>query len=152
MLLAAYGLGRIGVGLIPAWHRSLSMGMAALLVISQAAGAVWLSVLLFLPIGALAASTDAVLVAQLERLGDAPLRWQVICCDPVPLAGWWEIGLGVICQLLTLGHRLASGGRWISAVGDHAASSARDSVVITVSAGGLAAIDHAGGAVGSPDR
>ena len=103
MLLAAYGLGRIGVGLIPAWHRSLSyLLMAALLVISQAGVPAWLSVLLFLPIGALAASTDAVLVAQLERLGDAPLRWQVMLRSGAIGGVVGSIGLGVICQLLTL--------------------------------------------------
>ena len=103
MLLAAYGLGRIGVGLIPAWHRSLSyLLMAALLVISQAGVPAWLSVLLFLPIGALAASTDAVLVAQLESLGDAPLRWQVMLRSGAIGGVVGSIGLGVICQLLTL--------------------------------------------------
>ena len=103
MVLAAYGLGRIGVGLIPAWHQSLGyLLMAALLVISQAGVPAWLSVLLFLPIGALAASTDAALVAQLERLGDAPLRWQVMLRAGAIGGVVGSIGLGVICQLLTL--------------------------------------------------
>ena len=103
MVLAAYGLGRIGVGLIPAWHRSLGyLLMAALLVISQAGVPAWLAVLLFLPIGALAASTDAALVAQLERLGDAPLCWQVMLRSGAIGGVVGSIGLGVICQLLTL--------------------------------------------------
>ena len=103
MVLAAYGLGRIGVGLIPAWHRSLGyLLMAALLLISQAGVPAWLAVLLFLPIGALAASTDAALVAQLKRLGDAPLRWQVMLRSGAIGGVVGSIGLGVICQLLTL--------------------------------------------------
>ena len=76
--------------------------MAALLLISQAGVPAWLAVLLFLPIGALAASTDAALVAQLERLGDAPLRWQVMLRSGAIGGVVGSIGLGVICQLLTL--------------------------------------------------
>ncbi len=103
MVLAAYGLGRIGVGLIPAWHRSLGyLLMAVLLVITQVGVPASLAVLLFLPIGALAASTDAALVAQLERLGDAPLRWQVMLRSGAVGGVVGSIGLGVICQLLTL--------------------------------------------------
>ena len=103
MVLAAYGLGRISVGMIPAWHRSLGyLLMAVLLLISQAGVPPWLAVLLFLPIGALAASTDAALVAQLERLGDAPLRWQVMLRSGAIGGVVGSIGLGVICQAFSL--------------------------------------------------
>ena len=77
--------------------------LAVPLVISQAGvPAAWLAVPLFLAIGALAASTDMALVAQLERLGDAPLRWQVMLRSGAIGGVVGSIGLGVICQLLTL--------------------------------------------------
>ena len=76
--------------------------LAVLLVISQAGVPAWLAVLLFLPMGALAARTDMALVAQLERLGDAPLRWQVMLRSGAIGGVVGSIGLGVICQLLTL--------------------------------------------------
>ena len=62
--------------------------LAVPLEISKAGVPAWLAVLLFLRIGALAASMDMALDAQLERLGDAPLRWQVMLRSGA-IGGWW---------------------------------------------------------------
>ena len=103
MVLTAYGLGRIGVGLIPALHRSLGyLLMAALLLISQAGLPPWLAVVLFVPMGALAARTDVALVEQLTHLGDTPLCWQVMVRSAAIGGLVGSIGLGLICQVSSL--------------------------------------------------
>ena len=103
MVLTVYGLGRICVRLIPEWHRSVGyLLMAALLLISQTGLPPWLAVFSFLPLGALAASTDAALVAKLDRVGDSSQRWQVMGRSAAIGGVVGSIGLGVICQVLSL--------------------------------------------------
>ncbi len=103
MLLAAYGLGRGLTGLLPPLPGPLRYGlMAALLGLAQLAPG-WAAVLLFLPLGALAAASDAALVSVLGPLGDGPLRWLVLQRSAAVggLAG--SLGMGLLSQLLGLG-------------------------------------------------
>ncbi len=83
LVLTAYGLGRAlgGTGFAArALPRALPyLLIAALLAITQAPGLPgWGAVLLFLPMGLLAARSDGQLVASLHPLGDEALRWQVL--------------------------------------------------------------------------
>ena len=103
MLLAAYGLGRTGMSLLPDMHRSLRyLLIGALLLIIQTSLPPVVAVVLFVPMGALAAASDTDLVDQLSPLGDAPLRWQVLLRSSAigGIAG--SIGLGLTCQLFSL--------------------------------------------------
>jgi hypothetical protein len=103
MVLAAYGLGRGFTGLLPSLAGPLRYGlMAALLVLGQLTPG-WTTVLLFLPLGALAAATDGALVEGMAQLGDAPLRWQVLQRSGAigGLAG--SLGMGLLSQALGLG-------------------------------------------------
>ena len=103
MVLAAYGLGRALVRWTPSMHRSLRyLLICALLVLSQWSVPAWLAVMLFIPIGAMAAASDAALVDQLTPLGDAPLRWQVLVRSGAVGGLVGSIGLGLICQLMSL--------------------------------------------------
>lgn len=102
MVLAAYGLGRGFSGWMPLLPGPLRYGlMAVLLGLSQLTPA-WGAVLLFLPIGALAAASDAALVEAIAPLGDGPLRWQVLQRSSTVggLAG--SVGMGLLSQLLGL--------------------------------------------------
>ncbi|MGB1776613.1 MAG: hypothetical protein ACPHGV_09775 [Synechococcus sp.] len=103
MVLAAYGLGRTGMALLPGMHQTLRyLLIGALLLISQASLPPVLAVLLFLPIGALVAASDGALVDQLMHLGDAPLRWQILFRSSAIGGVVGSLGLGLICQLLSL--------------------------------------------------
>ena len=78
MLLAAYGIGRSVNRILPTFSQSIKYPlMATLLILTQFTSGIG-SVILFIPFGALAASTDAALVEDMASLGDAPLRWQVL--------------------------------------------------------------------------
>lgn len=102
MLLAAYGLGRGFTGLLPPLNGPLRYGlMGALLGLAQLLPG-WLAVLPFLPLGGLAAASDAALVGSLGPLGDAPLRWTVLQRSGAvgSLAG--SLGMGLLSQLLGL--------------------------------------------------
>ncbi|MCT0231512.1 hypothetical protein KQ306_11710 [Synechococcus sp. CS-1324] len=84
MLLTAYGLGRL---LSASWP-VLSLpfpgaGVGRYLLLSGLLAATqwlpgWSSLALFLPMGALAGSSDARLAASLAHLADEPLRWQTL--------------------------------------------------------------------------
>ncbi|SBO43076.1 hypothetical protein [Cyanobium sp. NIES-981] len=103
MVLAAYGLGRGCTGLLPVLAGPLRYGlMAALLAVGQLTPG-WATVLLFLPLGALAAACDGALVEGMGPLGDAPLRWQVLQRSGAigGLAG--SLGMGLLSQALGLG-------------------------------------------------
>ena len=103
MVLAAYGLGRTGMSLLPDMHRSLRyLLIGALLLISQTSLPSVVAVVLFVPMGALAAASDAALVEQLSRLGDAPLRWQVLLRSSAIGGVAGSVGLGLICQVFSL--------------------------------------------------
>ena len=103
MVLAAYGLGRALGRWIPRLHDALPyLVICALLVLSQATVPPWFAVLLFVPIGALAAVTDTALVDRLTPLGDEPLRWQVLIRSGAVGGLVGSIGLGLICQVLSL--------------------------------------------------
>ena len=103
MVLAAYGLGRTGMSLLPDMHRSLRyLLIGALLLISQTNLPSVVAVVLFVPMGALAAASDAALVEQLSRLGDAPLRWQVLLRSSAIGGVAGSVGLGLICQVFSL--------------------------------------------------
>lgn len=103
MVLAAYGLGRAfsrWTPRIPHWLPYLLI--CALLLLSQATVPPWFAVLLFVPIGALAAVSDAALVDRMSPLGDEPLRWQVLVRSGAVGGLVGSIGLGLICQVLGL--------------------------------------------------
>lgn len=103
MVLAAYGFGRTAVGLLPRMHQAWRYGLiTVLLLLTQSPLPPLAAVLLFIPIGALVASSDAALVDQLTSLGDAPLRWQVLLRSGAIGGVVGSIGLGLICQLLSL--------------------------------------------------
>jgi len=103
MVLASYGLGRALGRWTPRVHRSVPyLLICALLLLSQATVPAWLAVLLFVPIGALAAANDAALVERLTPLGDEPLRWQVLVRSGAVGGLVGSIGLGLICQVLSL--------------------------------------------------
>jgi hypothetical protein len=101
-LLVAYGLRRGATAWLPPLPGLLRYRlMAAFLGLSQLIPG-WAAVLLFLPIGALAAATDAALVEAIAPLGDLPLRWQVLQRSGAigGLAG--SLGMGLTSQLLGL--------------------------------------------------
>lgn len=79
MLLAAYGIGRSVNRVLPTFSQTIKYPlMAALLILTQFTSGIGAAVL-FVPFGALAASTDAALVESMAPMGgDAPLRWQVL--------------------------------------------------------------------------
>jgi len=107
MVLAAYGFGRTAVGLLPGMHQAWRYVLiAGLLLLTQTPLPPLVAVLLFIPIGALVAASDAALVDQLKSLGDAPLRWQVLLRSGAIGGVVGSIGLGLICQLLSLGAAL----------------------------------------------
>ncbi|WP_370566288.1 hypothetical protein [Cyanobium sp. LEGE 06113] len=103
MLLAAYGLGRGFTGLLPPLNGPLRYGLMAVLLGTAQLVPGWSAVLLFLPLGGLAAASDAALVGALGPLGDAPLRWTVLQRSGAVggLAG--SLGMGLLSQLLGLG-------------------------------------------------
>ncbi|MEO1002700.1 MAG: hypothetical protein AAFX65_06260 [Cyanobacteria bacterium J06638_7] len=102
MLLVAYGLGRGFTGLLPPLNGPLRYGlMAALLGTAQLVPG-WAAVLLFLPLGALAAASDAALVGSLGPLGDAPLRWSVLQRSGAMGGVAGSLGMGLLSQLLGL--------------------------------------------------
>jgi len=84
MLLTAYGLGRLLAASWPALSPPIPWagGARYLLLAGLLAATQWLpgwsSLALFLPMGALAGSSDARLAASLDHLGDEPLRWQAL--------------------------------------------------------------------------
>ena len=103
MVLAAYGLGRA----ISRWTPRMAhwlpyLLICVLLLLSQATVPPWFAVLLFVPIGALAAVSDAALVERMTPLGDEPMRWQVLVRSGAVGGLVGSIGLGLICQVLGL--------------------------------------------------
>ena len=103
MVLAAYGLGRAISRWTPRLPRWLPYVLiCALLLLSQAAVPPWFAVLLFVPIGALAAVSDAALVERMTPLGDETMRWQVLVRSGAVGGLVGSIGLGLICQVLNL--------------------------------------------------
>ncbi len=104
MVLTAYGLGRT-LGSTPLRPRLAPAGeyllIAALLAATQVVPG-WSAVLLFLPMGLLAAGTDARLAASLTHLGDEPSRWQVIERDGALGGLLGTLGIGLVAQLLGL--------------------------------------------------
>lgn len=102
MLLAAYGLGRGFSGWLPPLPGPLRYGLMAVLLGLSQLGPGWAAVLLFLPLGGLAAATDAALVEAMPQLGDAPLRWQVLQRSGAVggLAG--SLAMGLVSQLAGL--------------------------------------------------
>lgn len=102
MVLAAYGVGRSLHGHLPALQQGLRYGlMGSLLVFTQLTPG-WGAVLLFAPLGALAAAADGALVERLGPMGDAALRWQVLQRSGAVggLAG--SLGMGLLTQALGL--------------------------------------------------
>ena len=85
---------------LPRWLPYLLI--CALLLLSQATVPPWVAVLLFVPIGALAAASDAALVERMTPLGDEPMRWQVLVRSGAVGGLVGSIGLGLICQVLNL--------------------------------------------------
>ena len=103
MVLAAYGLGRALSRWTPRLPRSMPYVLiCALLLLSQASVPPWFAVLLFVPIGVLAAGSDAALVERMTPLGDEPVRWQVLVRSGAVGGLVGSIGLGLICQVLNL--------------------------------------------------
>ena len=103
MVLAAYGLGRALSRWTPRLPRWLPYVLiCALLLLSQASVPPWFAVLLFVPIGVLAAGSDAALVERMTPLGDEPMRWQVLVRSGAVGGLVGSIGLGLICQVLGL--------------------------------------------------
>ncbi len=103
MVLAAYGLGRaLGrwTPQLPRWLPYLLI--CALLLLSQTTVPPWFAVLLFVPIGLLAAVSDAALVDRMTPLGDEPMRWRVLVRSGAVGGLVGSIGLGLICQVLGL--------------------------------------------------
>lgn len=103
MVLAAYGLGRaLGrwTPQLPRWLPYLLI--SALLLLSQTTVPPWFAVLLFVPIGILAAVSDAALVDRMTPLGDEPMRWRVLVRSGAVGGLVGSIGLGLICQVLGL--------------------------------------------------
>ncbi len=106
MVLTAYGLGRAlgGTGFGPRLPQATPyLLIAALLAITQAPGLPgWGAVLVFLPMGVLAARSDGQLVASLKSLGDEPLRWQILERSGAigGLAG--ALAIGAVAQVLGL--------------------------------------------------
>ena len=106
LVLTAYGLGRTlgntGFGpRLPQASPYLLMG--ALLACTQAPGLPgWGAVLLFLPMGVLAARSDGQLVAGLQSLGDEALRWQILERSGAigGLAG--ALAIGAVAQVVGL--------------------------------------------------
>ncbi|MFM7675786.1 MAG: hypothetical protein ACKO5F_09430 [Synechococcus sp.] len=103
MVLAAYGVGRSLQGRLPALPGAMRYGLMGGLLIGTQVTPGWAAVLLFVPLGALAAAADGALVEQLAPLGDGALRWQVLQRSGAVggLAG--SLGMGLFAQLLGLG-------------------------------------------------
>ena len=103
MVLAAYGVGRSLQGRLPALPGAMRYGLMGGLLMATQVTPGWAAVLLFVPLGALAAAADGALVEQLEPLGDGAMRWQVLQRSGAvgSLAG--SLGMGLFAQLLGLG-------------------------------------------------
>lgn len=100
LLLAGYCLGRSLNGLIPSWGNVLNYAaMAALLVLAEALGDSRV-VAVFLPLGALAAASDVALVASMQPLGDAALRWEILLRSGGVGGLIGSLGMGLLSQLL----------------------------------------------------
>ena len=108
MVLAAYGVGRSLQGRLPVLATWARYGlMAGLLLLTQVQALPgWGAVLLFVPIGALAAAADGALVDRLAVRGDAPLRWQTLQRSGAVggLAG--SLAMGLLTQSLGLGQAI----------------------------------------------
>ncbi len=103
MVLAAYGVGRSLQGRLPALPGAARYGLMGVLLVGTQFTPGWAAVLLFVPLGALAAAADGALVEQLAPLGDGALRWQVLQRSGAVggLAG--SLAMGVFAQVLGLG-------------------------------------------------
>lgn len=103
MVLAAYGVGRSLQGRLPALPGAMRYGLMGGLLVATQYTPGWAAVLLFVPLGALAAAADGALVEQLVPLGDGALRWQVLQRSGAVggLAG--SLGMGLFAQFLGLG-------------------------------------------------
>jgi len=100
LLLACYCLGRSLNSFIPIrWSVLLYAAMAALLVLAEALGDSRV-VAVFLPLGALAAASDAALVASLKPLGDAALRWEMLLRSGGVGGLIGSLGMGLLSQVL----------------------------------------------------
>jgi len=99
LLLACYCLGRSLNSFIPiGWSVLLYAAMAALLVLAEALGDSRV-VAVFLPLGALAAASDAALVASLRPLGDAALRWEMLLRSGGVGGLMGSLGMGLLSQI-----------------------------------------------------
>ncbi|MFY8147847.1 MAG: hypothetical protein ACOVNL_01350 [Prochlorococcaceae cyanobacterium] len=103
MVLAAYGVGRSLQGRLPLLKTWLRYGLMGVLLLLTQITPGWGAVLLFLPLGALAAAADGALVEQVAPLGDTTLGWQVLQRSGAVggLAG--SLGMGLLSQVLGLG-------------------------------------------------
>ena len=105
MLLVAYGLGRSLGGQLPAIAAGLRYGLMALLLAGASIVPGWGAVLLFTPLGALAAASDAQLVADL-RQADPALGWQILRRSAAIGGLIGSLLMGVLSQGLGLGWAL----------------------------------------------
>jgi hypothetical protein len=106
MVLTAYGLGRTlaTTGLQLRLARGVPYGLiAALLAATQIPGLPgWGAVLLFLPMGLVAAVSDNQRVAALASRGDEILRWQILERSGSLGAVLGSLGIGLLSQVIGL--------------------------------------------------
>lgn len=99
LLLACYCLGRSLNSFIPIRGSVLIYAaMAALLVLAEALGDSRV-VAVFLPLGALAAASDAALVASMQPLADAALRWEMLLRSGGVGGLIGSLGMGLLSQI-----------------------------------------------------
>ena len=103
MVLAAYRLGRPLMIWMPNIAASTRYGLLIpLLIFSQISPVSWLSVALFIPIGALISSSELMLINGLTKVKESANRWRILESSSAIGGFIGSIGLGLLCQILGL--------------------------------------------------
>ena len=103
MVLAAYRLGRPLMLWMPNIAASTRYWLLILLLIfSQISPVSWLSVALFIPIGALISSSELTLINGLTKVKESANRWRTLESSSAIGGFIGSIGLGLLCQILGL--------------------------------------------------
>ena len=103
MVLAAYRLGRPLMIWMPNIAASMRYGLLILLLIfSQISPLSWLSVALFISIGALISSSELTLINGLTKVKESVNRWRILESSSAIGGFIGSIGLGLLCQILGL--------------------------------------------------
>ena len=103
MVLAAYRLGRPLMIWMPNISASTRYGLLIpLLIFSQISPVSWLSVALFIPIGALISSSELMLINGLTKVKESANRWRILESSSAIGGFIGSIGLGLLCQILGL--------------------------------------------------